>query len=433
MKRFLAFVFALALCLSVFVGCGDKPNPDKPKANPLDLAKEYLYTMYKNATVTTPEDYEVVAAININGVDYPIDWTVEATSGSAENIVITPNDKGMVVIDVNEEADAETLYNLVATIKNEAGETVSVSFAHRLPEGAPADMIVAEVVEKAFALEDGATMKGTQVLRGEIVEIPSAYSADYKNITVNIKIGDKVIQCFRLKGGEDLKVGDVITVTGTIKNYGGTIEFDKGCTYSKDMSVEEAKQLLTAEKAYALENGATMKGTQVLRGEIVEIPSAYSADYKNITVNIKVGERIIQCFRLKGGEDLKVGDVITVTGIIKNYNGTVEFDKGCTYSKTMTIDEAKDILVAENAYALEQGATMKGLQELCGEIVEIPSAYSADYKNITVNIKVGERIIQCFRLKGGEDLKVGDVITVTGTIKNYNGTIEFDKGCTYVK
>ena len=76
MKRFLAFVFALALCLSVFVGCGDKPNPDKPKANPLDLAKEYLYTMYKNATVTTPEDYEVVAAININGVEYPIEWTV---------------------------------------------------------------------------------------------------------------------------------------------------------------------------------------------------------------------------------------------------------------------------------------------------------------------------------------------------------------------
>ena len=99
------------------------------------------------------------------------------------------------------------------------------------------------------------------------------------------------------------------------------------------MSVEEAKQLLTAEKAYALENGATMKGTQVLRGEIVEIPSAYSADYKNITVNIKVGERIIQCFRLKGGEDLKVGDVITVTGTIKNYNGTIEFDKGCTYVK----------------------------------------------------------------------------------------------------
>ena len=133
----------------------------------------------------------------------------------------------------NEEADAETLYTLVATIKNDAGESVTVSFAHRLPEGAPSDMCVAEVVEKAFALEAGASMKGTQVLRGEITSIPTAYSADYKNITVNIKVGDKEIMCYRLAGGEELKVGDVITVTGTIKNYNGTIEFDKGCTYVK--------------------------------------------------------------------------------------------------------------------------------------------------------------------------------------------------------
>ena len=31
---------------------------------------------------------------------------------------------------------------------------------------------------------------------------------------------------------------------------------------------------------------------------------------------------------------------------------------------------------------------------------------------------------------GAETLAVGDTITVTGTIKNYNGTIEFDSGCT---
>ena len=431
MKRFLTFVLALVLCLAVFAGCGEQP--EKPKANPLDLAKEYLYTMYKNATLTTAEDYEVVAALKIDGVEYPIAWTVEATSGSADNVVLTPDGKGMIVVDINEEADAETLYTLVATIKNDAGESVTVSFAHRLPEGAPSDMCVAEVVEKAFALEAGASMKGTQVLRGEITSIPTAYSADYKNITVNIKVGDKEIMCYRLAGGEELKVGDVITVTGTIKNYNGTIEFDKGCTYSKDMSVEEAKQLLTVVKAFELEAGASMKGTQVLRGEITSIPTAYSADYKNITVNIKVGDKEIMCYRLAGGEELQVGDVITVTGTIKNYNGTIEFDKGCTYSKDMTIDEAKDILVVASAFELEVGASMKGLQELRGEITSIPTAYSADYKNITVNIKVGDKEIMCYRLSGGEELKVGDVITVTGTIKNYNGTIEFDKGCTYVK
>ena len=50
-------------------------------------------------------------------------------------------------------------------------------------------------------------------------------------------------------------------------------------------------------------------------------------------VNIKVGEYIIQCFRLIGGQDLKVGDIITVTGLLKNYKGTVEFDSKCTYTK----------------------------------------------------------------------------------------------------
>ena len=41
--------------------------------------------------------------------------------------------------------------------------------------------------------------------------------------------------------------------------------------------------------------------------------------------------------------------------------------------------------------------------------------------------------IQAYRLAGGEDLAVGDTITVTGTLTNYKGTIEFGKGCTYTK
>ena len=40
--------------------------------------------------------------------------------------------------------------------------------------------------------------------------------------------------------------------------------------------------------------------------------------------------------------------------------------------------------------------------------------------------------IKCYRMKGSEadTLNVNDIITVTGTIKNYLGTIEFDTGCT---
>ena len=41
----------------------------------------------------------------------------------------------------------------------------------------------------------------------------------------------------------------------------------------------------------------------------------------------------------------------------------------------------------------------------------------------------------CYRLKGegAENLAVGDVITVSGKLKNFQGTIEFDSGCTFTK
>ena len=37
------------------------------------------------------------------------------------------------------------------------------------------------------------------------------------------------------------------------------------------------------------------------------------------------------CYRLtgEGAQNLKVGDQITVEGVLKNYKGTIQFDKGC--------------------------------------------------------------------------------------------------------
>ena len=95
-------------------------------------------------------------------------------------------------------------------------------------------------------------------------------------------------------------MGDVITVTGNLKNYKGTVEFDAKCTYSKDLSIEEAKQEVVLAKAFELGEGEAMTGTQILRGEIVEIPTAYNPEYGNVTVNIQVGEQVVQCFRLIG-------------------------------------------------------------------------------------------------------------------------------------
>ncbi len=74
-------------------------------------------------------------------------------------------------------------------------------------------------------------------LTGKIIEINTAYSQQYKNVTVTIVVEgheDKPMKCYRLsgEGADKLTVGDVITVTGEIINYqGNTVEFAQGCTF----------------------------------------------------------------------------------------------------------------------------------------------------------------------------------------------------------
>ena len=140
--------------------------------------------------------------------------------------------------------------------------------------------------------------------------------------------------CYRLsgEGAEKLAVGDKIAVYGTIKNYKGTIEFDKGC---KLIPYEAASMARTVLAGYALEDGLSIEKAKTLTGVISSIDTAYSEEYKNITVTIVVAgmeDNKIQCYRLagEGAAELAVGDTITVTGTIKNYKGTIEFDKGCT-------------------------------------------------------------------------------------------------------
>ncbi|MDE6108108.1 MAG: hypothetical protein K2F83_05480 [Oscillospiraceae bacterium] len=143
---------------------------------------------------------------------------------------------------------------------------------------------------------------------------------------------------------------------------------------------------------------------------------------------------MIQCYRLsgEGAENLAVGDTITVAGIIKNYKGTIEFDAGC---KLVPNDSYQSVKAALSGYRLQEGEQQEVAKTITGTIVAIPTAYSADYKNITVNMVVAgleDYVIQCYRLsgEGAENLAEGDTITVTGTLKNYKGTIEFDAGCT---
>ncbi len=432
MKKIIALLMAIALCMTMLWGAAVAEDEN------LASAKGLLDFWYKNKSrdklTVTAEDYEVPAQLMIDGVVYPVTWKTDVDTIQIEE---AENSKYLVKLDQNNAKDLT--YTLTATVTAPDGSTLDVSYQRVMPAMA-AEMSYAQIVAAAYTLEDGASMSKAQRLFGTVTAVNTAWSDEYQNITVTIQVGDladQPIQCFRLtgEGAKDLKEGDQITVEGTLKNYKGTIEFDKGCVLVGFGDIPS--QAATLDAAYALDEGAAMSKPSVLKGEIVSIDTAWSDEYKNITVTIVCdgkAEQPVQCFRLsgEGAEKLAVGDEIAVFGTIKNYKGTVEFDKGC---KLIPVDSVASVKALMAGYALEEGAAMTETSTVTGTVVAIPTAWSDEYKNITVNMVVAgleDYVLQCYRLsgEGADKLAEGDTITVTGTIKNYKGTVEFDKGCT---
>ena len=399
---------------------------------------------------------DFVGDFSVDPGEYALDGTVATWTGSANSVVWTNNiTKGNA-----------RFQKIEVTFEGSGGNTEPEPTA-TATSTAPTDP--GEILDALYALGDNDALEGKYTLTGKITSVDTAYNSQFKNITVTIVVDgydDKPVKCYRLKGdGVDaLKVNDVITVEGTLKKYKGTPEFDEGCELKSVVpapteSTEPQPTPSTPEEIlnalYALGKNEAMEGEYTLTGKITKINTAYSTDYKNITVTIVVDgfeDKPVQCFRLagEGADTLKVDDVITVKGKLKNYNGTPEFDADCqllavvpasdpeptgTSEPQPTPSTAEEILNA--LYALEKGEALEGTYTLSGVITQVNTPYNAQYKDVTVTIVVGDftdKPVMCYCLKGeGVDtLKVGDSITVSGALKRYNDTREFDKDCQLV-
>ncbi len=185
----------------------------------------------------------------------------------------------------------------------------------------------------------------------------------------------------------DYEATDVVAPTCTSKGYttytcgncGDSYNDDEvpaiDHTQNEDGVCADCGALLTNEailKAlYALGSGKQLSGTYTLTGVIKSVDTAYDSGYKNVTVTIVVDGLVdypVQCFRMKGtgADTIKVGDTITVTGTLKNYYGTREFDANCTLD-SYTVGHTH---VGE--YACSEGCLY------CGETITPTEAHNYD-------------------------------------------------------
>ena len=202
------------------------------------------------------------------------------------------------------------------------------------------------IVDAAYRLEENQEMEMDYTLTGYVTEVVSAYNFDTQCITVLMAVEGRQeypILCTRLTGSantELITVGDIITVTGRIRNFYGVVEFKEGCQLTNWLDCETVEEYMAriVDEAYALGHNETMNGSATLRGYVIAVEQPYTSGVPYISVTIVVPgkeDKPISCYRLMGDgiEYISSGDLITVTGTLRNYHGTVEFNEGCRLVK----------------------------------------------------------------------------------------------------
>ena len=209
MKKLLALLMAVALCMGLLAGVAMAEDEN------LASAKGLLDFMYKSKSrdklTVTAEDYTVINQLMIDGVVYPVTWAVDL-----DTIQVQPAEDGKYTIVLDKTNAKETTYTLTATVTAPDGSTLDVAYQRVMP-AMLLEMSYADIVNAAYTLEDGAAMSKTQRLFGTVTAINTAWSDEYKNITVNMVVAgleDYVLQCYRLsgEGADKLAEGDTITV-----------------------------------------------------------------------------------------------------------------------------------------------------------------------------------------------------------------------------
>lgn len=335
----------------------------------------------------------------------------------------------------------------------------------------------ADIVDAAFALATGASLEGNKTLTGEVSQIITEYSSEFDNVSVNIIVLDgqgaeRTLYCYRMKGDDaaTVEVGDTITVTGKIKNYKGTVEFDSGCTFvtvskaggdyaiktfagyaSGDVAIlvrQEGKTTVSAVTGGKDYNAYALIVCNA-DGKVIDLdlrgpgrPAGVKGDYEIpadgfiIGINRDVSGYPIHVGSVDGSEAF-IADGVELGSRIKLYGidlaaldataAQTVLAEGASFSIFPRLPETEEEILAA-AFALEPGEVLEGTYSLTGVVTE-----KID-DNRQVKITVADHEILCYKMVEADynAISVDDTVTVTGVLKNYQGTVEFDTGCTAV-
>ena len=445
MKRTIAWILVLVLCLGVFAGCTKTPvastNPGTTAGaaenEGLLKAAKYLKALYNTAPVETGVDFERTTIVPVGTVQYTVTWAVDV----AEDLVkIVAGENNTVVIDVNEDNQTETAYKLTATVSDKDGNKKEVVFDHILPKAVAKDgteFSVAEIIAMGAAKEHNTYTDYKYKVTGVITEV---YNTQYGNMKITDDAGNilTIYGTFSADGAlrydaMDVKpvAGDTVTIYGIVGQYNGTPQIkngwivahtpgEGGTTEPADpttptepkptdpvtppVSEPAADSTLSVKDAINLalskEHNIYTTGKYYVTGKITEI---YNTQYGNMKITDDAGNilTIYGTYSADGSTRFdamssqpKVGDTVTIYGIVGQYNGTPQIKNGwivkingsapSTEPVTPPAPPASNLSVVDS---LEVGKAYKFgmVQQMAGKTVYLAGGMDGYYMATTEN------------------------------------------------
>lgn len=286
---------------------------------------------YKGLPEKTPAEkvaFELDNLTLVEKIDKPSEITLP-TAGATYNDVafswaLAANDyatydatTGKLTVTTVPKLETTITLTLTATCGADASDTKEITITLFA-----ATTFVTQALDAAGALGSGNSTTNEWIVVGVVTDFE--YNTQYSNATFYLSDGVNKIMVFRAAwdGLADVKNGDLLAVKGQLKKYNTDLEVVNASVYANLTSIADAAAAGIA--------GTGAAGT-VVYGQITAIDTAYSETHGNITVTISDGTNTIQCYRLAGGADLKVGDFIIVTGTPSAYSGKAQMAAGATY------------------------------------------------------------------------------------------------------
>ena len=323
MKRFIALLLAMVMCLSLFAGCAKEEKNEE-----LVKAKEYLYSLYVNASTETATDLEYPARVKGGNTFFDVEWTVEILSGKGEIKVVPSQNEGFVVVDVPAEAAEDILYKLTATIKTADGkQTETLTYEYKVPK------FTLTTYEEYAAAENGTLI----VAQGVVTAILSKTNGDSSN-SLYFQNEGGAFYAYNLATdpiADGIEIGMTVRVTGAKDLYNGTYEIIN-CTAE---IIDTNKTILApADYTEIYQNAADLKDASLttLQALLVTIKGVEITKQEDKYLKFKLGDKETYIYisssncpgtaeeeaQMVATYNEKGGNIANVTGLITLYNGS---------------------------------------------------------------------------------------------------------------